>query len=157
MPGDTAAPSEFVIKTVPPMSLFYLQSAKPLPELMASLRGTLINMYVSLAKSGGSADGPLQIILSGDPGSAAGVEVQLGAPFRGSTGGSGRYRVRTTEPFKCAAQSFEGQGEALAAALAQLAESVRASQYAFTGETRIVVPQGDGADTLSAELQIGIH
>ena len=154
-PQENAA-SGFEVKTVSPMSLFYLQSTKPLAELMGSLKGTVINMYVSLAKSGGSADGPLQIILLGDP-REAGVEVQLGAPFRGSTNGSGRFRVRTTEPFKCASQTYEGPAEGMAEALAQLAESVKAAQHQFTGETRLVLPQGDGADTLKVELQVGIR
>ncbi|CAA0107685.1 Uncharacterised protein [Halioglobus japonicus] len=156
-PAQEEAPAAFEIKTVPPMSLYYMQSTKPLDETMAALRGTLIKLYVSLAKSGGSADGPLQIILTGDPRSEAGVDVELGAPFRGSTGGSGRFRVRTTESFKCASQSFEGEGEAVAAALAQLAEAVKAAQHEFTGETRIVVPQSNSADTLRVELQIGIR
>ena len=156
-PAADGPSKPFEIKTVAPMSLYYLQSTKPLEETMASLKGTLIKLYVSLAKSGGSADGPLQIILTGDPRSDAGVEVELGAPFRGSVSGSGRFGVRSTQPFKCASTVFEGKGEALAAALAQLAEAVQEAQLEFTGETRIVVPQGNSADTLKAELQIGIR
>jgi hypothetical protein len=65
--------------------------------------------------------------------------------------------VRTTAPFKCASQLFEGAGDALGTALAQLAESARAAQHEFTGEARIVMPQSDSADTLKVELQIGVR
>lgn len=152
------ASSAFEIKTVPAMSLYYLQSSKPLAEFMRSLQGTVISLYVSLTKSGGSGDGPLQVILLGDEhGQEEGVTVQLGAPFRGTVGGSGKFKVRKTESFKCASQQFEGPGDALAIALAKLAESVREAQHEFTGETRIVIPQSDSADTLKVELQIGIR
>lgn len=161
-PADSAgvggAPSAFEIKTIPAMSLYYVQPNKPLAELVVSLQGTVIGLYLNLAKSGGSADGPLQIILSGDTrGQEEGGAVQLAAPFRGAASGRGKFRVRTTAPFKCASQHFEGSGDALGTALAQLAESVRAAQHKFTGETRIVIPQSDSADTLKVELQIGIR
>jgi hypothetical protein len=153
--GSTA----FEIKTIEPMTLFYLKWSKPLPELVDSLQGTLISLYVSLVKSGGTVDGPLQIILSGDPGrdAAEGISVQLGSPVRGSTRGSGKFSVRTTESFKCAAQHFEGPRDTLRTALAQLAESVQAAQHELTGEARIVIPQSDNNGKFAAELQIGIR
>jgi tetratricopeptide (TPR) repeat protein len=154
-----AAPAAFEIKTVEPMTLYYLQWSKPLPELVGSLQGTLISLYVSLVKSGGVVDGPLQIILSGDPEreGAGGIHLQLGSPVRGPTRGSGKFNVRTTDAFKCAAQHFEGSRDALPTALAQLAESVQAAPHELTGESRIVIPQGDNNETFTAELQIGIR
>lgn len=150
--------STFEIKTVPAMSLYYMQSSKPLVEFMRSLRDTVISLYVSLAKSGGSGDGPLQLILSGDMrGQEEGVTVQLGAPFRGVVSGRGKFKVRTTASFKCASQRFEGPADELGKALEQLVESVRTAKHAFAGETRIVIPQSDSADTLKVELQIGIR
>jgi tetratricopeptide (TPR) repeat protein len=150
--------SAFEIKTIAPMSLYYMQSGKPIAELLGSLRGTAISLYVSLAKSGGNADGPLQVILSGDPqGLEEDVTTQVGAPFAGAASGSGKFSVRTTEPFKCASQMFEGEGDALGKALAQLAESVQGAQHEFTGEMRIVIPPGDSGGTLKLELQLGIH
>ena len=130
-----------------------------MPELVGALQGTLISLYVSLAKSGGSVDGPLQIILSGelDREDADAVNVQLGSPVRGSTRGSGKFSVRTTASFKCAAQRFDGPPDTLGPALAQLAESVRAAQHELTGEARIVIPQSDSKGTFTAELQVGIH
>ena len=150
--------SAFEIKTIAPMSLYYMQSSKPVAELLGSLRGTAISLYVSLAKSGGNADGPLQVILSGDSQALEGdVTTQIGAPFAGAASGSGKFSVRTTEPFKCASQMFEGEGDGLGKALAQLAESVQGAQHEFTGEMRIVIPLGDSGDALKLELQLGIH
>lgn len=156
--GTEEAPAAFAIKTIEPMTLYYLQWSEPLPELVDSLQGTLISLYVSLAKSGGTVDGPLQIILSGglDQEAADGVSVQLGSPVRGPTRGSGRFSVRTTGAFKCAAQRFEGSRDALRTALAELAESVQAAQHELTGEARIVIPQTGNGGTFAAELQIGI-
>ena len=152
------APSAFEIKTVAPLSLFYMESSKPLAELLESLRGTVIAMYVSLAKSGGNADGPLQIFLTGDPAAPKeDVTVQLAAPYAGSASATGKYRVRTTAPFKCASLLFEGEGSALGATIAHLSESVKAAGHVVTGEMRIVVPQGDSAATPRLEIQIGIH
>lgn len=153
-----AAPTAFEIKTIPPMSLYYLQSGKPLQELVASLRATVISLYVSLVKSGGAVDGPLQIIVSGDlQGQEDGLTVQLGSPVRGPARGSGRFSVRTTDAFKCASQHFEGERQELRPALVRLAESVRAAQHEFTGEIRIVIPQNNNSGMLNAELQIGIR
>jgi hypothetical protein len=153
------APAAFAIKIIEPMTLYYLQWSKPLPELVDSLQGTLISLYVSLVKSGGTVDGPLQIILSGnlEREAAQGVSVQLGSPVRGPTRGSGKFNVRTTESFKCAAQRFEGPRDTLRTALAQLAESVQAAQHELTGEARIVIPQSDNNGAFTAELQIGIR
>jgi tetratricopeptide (TPR) repeat protein len=157
--GTQVASGAFAIKTIEPMTLYYMQWSKPLPELVDSLQGTLISLYVSLVKSGGAVDGPLQIILSGqlDREEAEGINVQLGSPVRGPTRGSGKFNVRTTESFKCAALHFAGSRDALRTALAQLAESVRAAQHELTGEARIVIPQSDNNGIFTAELQIGIR
>lgn len=163
-PAGTAGPVEpvvqsvaFEIKTIEPITLYYMQWRKPLPDLVDSLRGTLISLYVSLVKSGGVVDGPLQIILSGDLVRDEEISVQLGSPVRGPTRGSGKFSVRTTESFKCAAQRFEGPPASLRSALAQLAASVVAAHHEPTGEARIVIPQSDNDETLTAELQIGIR
>ncbi len=155
--GASPVSSAFEVKTVPPMKLYYMQSEQPLETLLASLRGTVIGLYVSLAKSGGNADGPLQVILADDEQGQGGANVQLGAPFAGSAAGSGKFRVRTTAPFTCVSQPFEGTGEALRAALAQLADAARAAGHELSGEMRFVIPQGDGSGALKLELQIGIR
>jgi tetratricopeptide (TPR) repeat protein len=156
--ADTAPDTTFEIKTVPPMSLYYLQSKKPLAELMESWRAIVIGLYVSLAKSGGSVDGPLHIILLGGQQDAErGSSVQVGSPVRGLNPGGSKFKVRTTEPFKCASLAFEGEGDALSAALEQLAAAVQAAQHELTGELRIVIPQAEDSGVLRAELQLGIR
>lgn len=160
--ADTDATGTFEIKTVPVMSLYYRESGKPLAELVGSLRATVISLYVSLAKSGGTVDGPLQIILlRGQAEPKEDSSVQVGSPVRGSARGSAKFSVRTTDAFKCAAQPFVGSGDALRAALAQLAASVQAAQHELTGEVRIVIPQGASPGSnpaaLTAELQVGIR
>ncbi|MCB1704897.1 MAG: hypothetical protein KDI17_08540 [Halioglobus sp.] len=155
---DTApADAAFEVKTVAPMKLYYMETGQPPEALMASLRGTAISLYVSLAKAGGNADGPLQLIVTETGGGQAGVKVQVGAPFAGAVAGSGKYRVRTTIPFPCVSRMFEGEGDALGAAVAQLAEDARAAGHELSGEMRFVIPQGDSAGVPRLELQIGIR
>ena len=152
--GDAAG---FSIKTVPPMRLFYANYNGPLAELTDALRSTVVSMALSLVKSGGSVRGPLHILFSGDPqGQETEPDVQLGLPTGGSASGSGRFRVRTTDSFKCAYQLFEGSGQGLMMGLAGLAEAVRSANHKLTGEARFVIPQGADAEDFSFEVQLGI-
>lgn len=155
---DTGVESgTFEIKTVPPMRLFYLPYEAPLEELAQTLQGTAISLNVSLVKSGGSADGPLQLIFAGDLAQpASGLRVQVGVPARGAVTGRGKFAVRTTEPFRCASRPFEGLGPSLRTALADLAQSVLAADHELTGEARIVIPQSNKSGALKVELQLGI-
>lgn len=156
-PPVAAGSDAFEIKTVPAMRLFYLPYESPLDELADTLQATAISMNVSLVKSGGSADGPLQLIFSGDLRQPeSGISVQVGIPARGTVTGRGKFRVRTTEPFRCAVRSFAGVGPALREELAQLAESVLAANHQLTGEARIVIPQSNNAGAPKVELQLGI-
>jgi tetratricopeptide (TPR) repeat protein len=152
-----AAPTAFEIKTVPAMRLFYLPYEAPLEQLPQTLQATAISLNVSLVKSGGSADGPLQLIFAGDLARPdSGVSVEVGVPARGAVTGRGKFQVRTTEPFRCASRPFEGVGPALRLALAELAESVLAANHQLTGEARIVILQRHNAGAPRVELQLGI-
>ncbi|MEZ5571481.1 MAG: hypothetical protein R3E64_05600 [Halioglobus sp.] len=154
----TSEPAAFVIKTVPPMRLFYAEYDKTVEQVMALLRPAVISLNVALVKSGGSVDGPLQMIFNGNmaaPGSP--VRLQLGIPFRGSASGTGKFRVQTTEPFRCASQSFVGAPEALGAALARFAAAVQGAKHVLTGEARLVPAQGGNAGSVQLELQLGIE
>jgi hypothetical protein len=158
MPQTSTTAAAFEIKTVPPTLFYYLQPEKPLAELVGTLRSMATGLYVSLAKSGGTVDGPLQLILLGDvQAGKGGVSVQLGTPVRGAIPSTGKFRVRTTKSFKCAAQSFEGSGPALETALAQLNTAVQAAGHESTGEAHIVFAESDNTGTLRLELQIGIR
>ena len=157
-PDTAEAPGDFAIRTIPALRLFYLPYTAPLDQLGQNLRPTAIRLNVGLVKSGGSVDGPLQLIFTGnlaEPGS--GVSVEVGVPARGTVTGSGSFRLRTTKPFRCAVRSFTGEGEALRAALAELATSVLAANHGLSGEARIVIPQGSGEPLPTVELQLGIE
>lgn len=157
-PDAASGPPAFEVKTVPAMRLFYLPYEAPLEQLTQALRATAISLNVSLVKSGGSADGPLQLIFSGDLAQpASGITVEVGIPARGAVTGSGKFNVRTTEPFRCAFRAFEGVGPALRTALAQLAESAQAANHELTGEARIVIPQSNNSGSPRVELQLGIR
>lgn len=158
-PADTAGePDAFEIKTVPAMRLFYLPYDAPLAELPGTLQATAISMNVSLVKSGGTADGPLQLIFTGDlRNPASGLTVEFGIPARGTVTGRGKFKVRTTKPFRCASRQFVGVGPAMRTALAELAESAKAANHQLTGEARIVIPQSNNAGSPRVELQLGIE
>lgn len=148
----------FQIKTVPMMRLFYTDYNKPLPELADSLRGSVINLGVNLVKSGGRIDGPLQLIFPPDMSEKnTEAKLQLGIPFSGPVSGRGKFRIKTTEPFKCAYQVFDGSEEGLLEGFAQLAESVLAANHELAGGGRIVISRGDNSETLGFELQLGIR
>ncbi|MEZ5503847.1 MAG: hypothetical protein R3E50_14745 [Halioglobus sp.] len=157
-PASAAPAAVVAIKTVPPQRLYFADYDKPLSELVNSLRASVASLAVSLTKSGGSVDGPLQIHFQGDPGSAdTGMTVQLALPFRGAASGSGRFRAKTTAPFKCAYQLIAGSGDELRRGFADLARSVGAAQYELTGEGRLVITESDNSAAPSYELQLGIR
>mgnify|MGYP003670748706 FL=1 len=146
------------MKTVPPMRLFYAKYQGPPSELASEIQSTVVSMTVNLVKSGGSVRGPLQIIFSRYTNEQeTQADIQLGLPTGGAVFGSGRFRVRTTEPFKCVYQSFEGSGPGLMMALAALAESALVANYKFTGEARIVLSAGADAETFKFEAQLGVR
>jgi hypothetical protein len=146
------------MKTVPPMRLFYAKYQGPPSELASEIQSTVVSMTVNLVKSGGSVRGPLQIIFSRYTNEQeAQADIQLGLPTGGAVGGSGRFRVRTTEPFKCVYKSLEGSGPGLMMGLAALAESALAANYKFTGEARIVLSAGANAENFKFEAQLGVR
>lgn len=151
---ESDAAADIQTKTVPALRLFYLEQDMPLEELLGKLRNLAVAMNIALVKAGGSVDGPMQIISSSDP--AAGgpaPPLQLAVPVRGSPSGRGRYKVRSTEPFKCAYLALEGEGQALLTAWLEFAAAVRDAGYEITGERRLVGSAGGSAKT---ELQLGI-
>ncbi len=156
--SDEPEPTSIQIKTIAPMRLFYLQYEQPLAELANSLRGTVISMNVNLVKAGGSADGPLHIIFSGDIQDREALPaLQLALPIRGIVTPGGRFRLRTTEPFKCAYLTYSGPAQALPDGMVRLAEATVAAGHVPSGEARIVIPQGNNGAVATFELQLGIR
>ena len=68
------------------------------------------------------------------------------------------YRVRTTEPFKCAYLPMREEGRELVKAGVGFAKALQEAGYELTGECRMVIPEetGSGGD-LAFELQLGIQ
>lgn len=157
-PDKAGDEEQFATKTVPSMRLYSGRFEQPLMDLVASLRATVVNLATNLVKSGGRVEGPLQLIFSRDSAwEKGGVGLQLGLPTDGGASGSGRFRIMTTAPFKCAYRSIEQSPEGLLAALSEMAEAVRRANYETTGEARIVIPASDNAQGSGFELQIGIR
>ncbi len=149
---------EFQIKTVPSLRLFYASYEMPLAELAAQAKSQVVRMGVSLVKSGGSVDGPVQLISQGDLPAQGDSTWQLALPSSGSPRASGRFRVRTTEAFKCAYTALQGAGPELAEQALAFAGALQEAGYSLSGERRLVLPSREnGSGTIIVELQIGIQ
>jgi tetratricopeptide (TPR) repeat protein len=141
-------------KTVPQLKFFYQEYKKTLAELAGEARNLAMKMGVAMVKSGGSVDGPLQIITVG---SGADSELQLGFPVRGVPRAGGKYYFRVTRSFKCAYVLYSADmgplEEFWAAFLSQVAEA----GHVLTDERRVILqaPRGGGAGSM--ELQVGIE
>ena len=149
------AGGEFQFKTLPAQRLFYAEYDMPLEELAAKLKPLAVKLGVTLVKSGGSADGPLQIIApaEGDEGA-----LQLALPSRGTPRAGGQYRTRRTSPARAAYRVVKGSAGELADARRDFSGSLREAGYELSGEQRLifVTPGGGDSDTAEVEMQIGI-
>lgn len=154
--GKQAQLESVPVKVVPTMRLFYSESSQPLEQLLSGLRTQAVRLNVSLVKAGGSAEGPLHLFYSGlAPGRQP--DWQVAVPTRGSVSPSGRFRVRSTEDFKCAWLAYEGPAGALHDAVAEFARDVGAAGHETTGEGRIVLHASSDDGPLKLELQVGIR
>ena len=158
-PETAADPGvEFQIKTVSSQRLFYASYEMPLAELAAQAKSQVVRMGVSLVKSGGSVDGPVQLISQGDLPAQGEPTWQLALPSSGSPRASGRFRVRTTAAFKCAYTELQGAGPELAEQALAFASALQEAGYSLSGERRLVLPStGNGSGNIKVELQIGIQ
>jgi tetratricopeptide (TPR) repeat protein len=143
------------IKTVPKMLFFYQNYSKSIAELASEARSLAMQMGISLVKSGGTVDGPLQIIAEGE---GEGGVLQLGFPVRGAARASGKYRTRGAAEFKCAYLVHEGKGDSLAAVWAQFLTAVEAAGHEMTDERRVILQVGRDveAGAVRLELQVGV-
>lgn len=155
---ESAVPwKSFEIRTVPVMSLYYIEQNVPLAQLADKLNSLALGLNRSLVKSGGTAAGPLQIISPG-PVPGEGASLQLALPVRGAPTARGRYKTRRTEPFKCAYLLQEGPTSELVESWSRFASVLLEAGYELTGERRVVMDSGAGAgDTIKTELQLGIR
>jgi len=139
-------------KTVPQLKLYYQLYEKPLEQLASDARSLAMGMGVALVKSGGTIDGPLQIVSVGVGGEG---ELQLAFPVRGSPRPGGKYKLRVSPAFKCAYLVHEGKAGSLADLWAGFLASVQDAGHVLTDERRLVLQVAGG--TASIELQVGIE
>jgi hypothetical protein len=141
------------IRTVPRQSLFYQEYDKPLTELGADLRSLGKRMAVAMIKSGGSVDGPMQLIFVGEPGANP---PQLAFPSKGLPRAGRQYKVRQSEAFKCAYLVHEGEIGSMVDLWTGFFADVTAAGHVPTGERRMVLLSPDGG-AAKIELQVGIE
>lgn len=162
-PAETApaaASTGFAFKTVPAQSLYYVEYDMPLAQLAADLRGKAARLGVSLIKSGGSVDGPLQVIALGGagPGAEAGEPVlQVALPARGAPRAGGPFRLRRSEPFRCAYRVYEGPPEGLAQGWREFARELKDTGHALSGEQRLLFPAAPASGNVRIEMQLGLE
>ena len=164
-PAETAPAADsagFAFKTVPEQNLFYVEYDMPLAQLAAELRGKAARLGVSLIKSGGSVDGPLQVIALGDAGAGPGAEagepaLQVALPARGAPRAGGPYRLRRSEPFRCAYRVYEGPPEGLAQGWREFARELSDTGHALSGEQRLLFPTAPTSGNVRIEMQLGVE
>lgn len=142
-----AAVEEVAIKTVP-ATRFYYSSHEGSPEvLLPQVSALAVRLNVTLVKAGGTATGPLHILLQ------SGEDPRLAFPVRGSPQARGRYHLASAEPFYCAWAAIDVTGEEAVAAARAFASRVEAAGHILTGELRLI-PRGGGEPGF--EVQLGI-
>lgn len=141
-------------KTVPQLKFFYQEYKKPLSELADEAKGLAMQMGIAMVKSGGSVDGPLQVIALG---TGADSELQLGFPVRGAPRAGGKYDFRVTRAFKCAYVLYEGKTGSLEELWANFLSQVAAAGHVLTDERRVILQAARGDSSGSLELQVGIE
>jgi tetratricopeptide (TPR) repeat protein len=141
-------------KTVPQLKFFYQEYKKPLSELAGEAKSLAMKMGIAMVKSGGSVDGPLQVIALG---TGADSELQLGFPARGAPRAGGKYDLRVTRAFKCAYVLYEGKPGSLEELWANFLSQVAAAGHVLTDERRVILQAARGDSAGSLELQVGIE
>jgi tetratricopeptide (TPR) repeat protein len=154
-PGQTQAAVQ--LKTVASQRLFYMENDLPLAEFAEKMQGLAIKMNIALVRSGGGADGPLQII-SPAPGGEAST-LQLALPVKGSPGGGGRFKLRRAEALNCAYLVHSGTMEALPGVLENFEQAIAVAGHQVTGERRFIFnnPKGGARGNVEIEIQIGLQ
>jgi tetratricopeptide (TPR) repeat protein len=155
-PVQDGEAADLQFKQIPRQRLFYIEFDGSVEELAPRIKALATRMAITLAKSGGTTDGPLQIIVTEQDGERS---VQLARPVRGSPPAGGKYRVRSAAAMRVAYRLVQGSAGELAAAGQAMAESLLAAGYELTGELRLVLPAGGSAPEgeLEVEVQLGIQ
>ena len=143
--GAVAQPALEVLSQEP-TRYFHVPLQGALENLLSEMGSTATRLHVNMVKSGGTANGPLQLLRE------AGGDLALGIPVRGSVRAAGRYRVLNAPAYDYVARDIRLDGDVqaqLAAAVADLA----GAGAGLTGELRLVLPS-PGATVLEARLGV---
>jgi tetratricopeptide (TPR) repeat protein len=151
--GEARAHTELQIKTVDPLRLYYMESDLPLVALAGEVKSLALRMGVTLVKSGGAVDGPLQLISPGH--SEQGSSLQLAFPVKGSPRAGGKSKIRRSDTFKCAFLVHTGKVDELVNTVDALVQAVEAAGLQLTGERRLLFNDPGGGTEI--EVQIGIQ
>lgn len=149
-----------VTKTVPRQRLFTVKHNMTPASMAAKTKALATRLAIKLIQAGGEIDGPLQVLLDTAPtGPNEARDFQLAFPTRGSPRASGRYRMHSTDSFRCSYLIYTGATDGIPAAWAELARSTREGGYRLTGHARYVFSAiGETSPTGgTVELQLGIE
>jgi tetratricopeptide (TPR) repeat protein len=138
-PMQPPQPDEIVAQAAPevisqePTRYFHVALEEALEANLPQLGSTATRLHVNMVKSGGTANGPLQLLRDSSG------NLMLGIPVRGSVQASGRYRVLNAPAYNYVARDIRLDGDVQA----QLGDAVTAladAGAALTGELRLVLP-----------------
>ena len=115
--------------------------------MLPQVRSQAVRLGVSLVKAGATRDGPLHLLSDGED------TRKLGFPIRGSAQPRGRYAIHNAREFRYVATTLDTGGE-VPAQVARLTADIERAGLAMTGESRLVLPAGDGSEV---ELQLGVE
>ncbi len=145
---DQGLPAPVTIDQDPPQSLYYTTTDKPLEAFLAEVPAAAARLSINLIKAGGSANGPLQIILLPEE------PLRLAQPTRGAPQARGRYQLQPVPSFHYASTQLPITNGSAMDLAQQFADRVQAQRYELTGERRLLLIPGDQQHV---ELRLGIH
>lgn len=147
------------IKTVKKQSVYYAEYSMSVADMASELKSMGLRMGISLMRAGGNADGPMQLLVEEpqDPGAET-INFQLALPVRGNPRGSGRYRTRVTDAYRCAYRVYQGLATGLEHSVVELARAAGEAGHELSGQLRYVFTGSgnDSEDTITVEVQLGI-
>jgi len=86
-----------------------------------------------------------------------GGERDRGAPHGGAPRAGGQFRLRHSEPFRCAYRVYEGPPEGLAQSWRAFARELRDTGHALSGEQRLLFPTAPASGNVRIEMQLGVE
>tara|TARA_R110002110_G_scaffold415561_1_gene650746 strand:- start:45037 stop:46818 length:1782 start_codon:yes stop_codon:yes gene_type:complete len=152
--APTPVKTQIAVNTAPAMRYFTVPFTSSLADAAAEVRSAAVRLNVALVKSGGSADGPLQL-LSPPVAEEEQEDMVLAMPVRGAPRASGRYRVQQRPAFSYVATVIEQNSDDLERTITRFAQQLQDSGLTTTGEWRLVFNSASGVTEV--ELRLGVE